>query len=317
MLSSDIFSFVAALLILAASASLMVHTLSRIAAELRVSEFVISFIIVGFATSIPELFIGITSALEANPQLSLGNLIGANIADLTLVVGIPILLSRGQRIGTKVGRADVTPMLAIAGLPLLLMMIGNELSRIDGIILILAFVLYIYRLTGKQRKSQKDNLPSEKNIWTISSNSLLFLLSLFFVLGSAHFVVEGATSVAAGMGLPIIIVGLVMLGLGTSLPEITFNSRSVISGHPEMALGNCVGSIVVNSSLVLGIVALIHPIREALLLYLTSWIFLLFVCFVFLVFVRSSSQLTWRHAVSLLLIYIVFLIIELSIDGAV
>lgn len=310
----DLMFFLAPLLVLVVAASFMVRYIARIAVYLGMSEFVISFIIVGFSTSIPELFVGITSAWSGNPALSLGNLIGANIADLTMVIGIPILLSRGIRISTKSAKGDVYPMFAIAALPLVLMAIGNELSRFDGLILIGVFIFYIYFMVRKDKT--KNKLGEHKAAkWQIAKDVFLFFLCLALVLGSANFVVQGATALAIGLGLPLIMIGLVFLGIGTSLPELTFNIRSVLQKHPEMAVGNSIGSVVVNSSLILGIVALIHPIQEALAYYFTSWIFLLLVSFIIISFVKSGSRLTWHEGVALIMLYFFFLIVEFYVKG--
>ncbi|HII66038.1 TPA: sodium:calcium antiporter [Candidatus Woesearchaeota archaeon] len=312
----DIAFFFASLVMLVVSASFMVKYLARIAAYLRMSEFVISFIIIGLSTSIPELFIGITSAMAGNPQLSLGNLIGSNIADLTTVIGIPVLLARGIRISTRAAQDDVYYMFAIAALPLVLMALGGELSRIDGLILIGVFIVYMYNLVRQQRTLHK-RVEETVGRMEIVSAVFLFIACLALVLGSAYFVVKHASSLALGLNLPLILVGVVLLGLGTSLPELSFNIRSVRQGHPEMALGDSVGSVVVNSSLVLGIVALIHPIQEALFLYLTAWIFMLLVGFIFLTFVKSGNKLNWQEGLALIMLYSFFLMVEFYVKGTV
>ena len=305
----DIAVFFGALIVLVAAASFMVKYLARIAVYLRMSEFVISFIIIGFSTSIPELFIGITSAMAGNPQLSLGNIIGANIADLTIVIGIPVLLARGIRVSTKAARDDVYYMFVIAALPLALMALGDELSRIDGLILIGVFIFYIYKLIQQQRSLHK-RIEERIGRREIVAVTLLFMLCLMFVLGAARFVVEKAVSLSIGLNVPILLVGLVLLGIGTSLPELSFSIRSVRQGHPEMALGDSIGSIVVNSSFVLGLVAVIHPIQAAVSLYFISWVFLLLVSFIFLSFVKSGSRVTWQEGIALIMLYAFFLMVE-------
>jgi len=128
-----IFLGLCALLIL--SGYLLVKTLSKIAVFLKLSEFIIAFIIMAFATSIPELFVGISSAISKNPALSLGNVIGSNIVDLTFIIGIAVVLARGITINKEV-RKDSLYMFLIALIPIILMLIGNGLSRIDGVILV-------------------------------------------------------------------------------------------------------------------------------------------------------------------------------------
>src|SRR3989338_1067115 len=313
--SIEFFYLLLSLLVLVASASAMVIFIARIARFLRMSDFVVSFIIIGFSTSIPELFVGITSAIAGNPSLSLGNVIGANISDLTLVVGIPILLAGGVKISTKTARHDVNYMMIIASLPLLLMSMGGGLSRIDGAILVGVFVFYLYRMIGRHKDQE---IQGGKDLsHGIVLTFLLFGLSMLLVLVSSHYVVKQATVLSVGLELPLIIMGLVLLGVGTSLPELTFSIRTVRQKHPEMALGNSIGSIVVNSTLVLGIVALIHPIEEAVSLYFTSWVFLLLVAFIFLAFLNSGDKMTWQEGLALIMLYVFFLMIELYVKGVV
>ncbi len=314
MLLNDLLFFIGALFILVVASSYMITYLSRIAVYLRMNEFIISFILVGVSTSVPELFVGISSALSGTPQLSLGNIIGANINDLTLVIGIPILLARGISIGTKAARQDIYYMLVIAALPLVLMSLGNELSRIDGVILVAVFAAYIHKLLQQERfyhKISNDRFTRKE----IVVDLLMFFLSFGFVVVGAHFAVKHAIGLAAGLGMPLILVGLIVIALGTTLPELMFGIRSVREGHPEMALGDSVGSVVTNSTLILGIVAIIHPIKEEIFHYFTGWMFLLLVCFIFLTFVKGSNKLTWREGVALILLYCFFLMVEFYVKG--
>ncbi len=313
-LLADVFYFVGALFILVVASSYMVQYISKIATYLRISEFIISFILVGVSTSVPELFVGITSALNGTPQLSLGNLIGANINDLTIVLGIPILLARGIPIGTKAARQDIYYMLIIAALPLVLMSIGNELSRIDGVILVAVFFVYIHKILQQQRFYHKV-LHEHFTRKEVVLDLLIFFVSFGFVVIGAHFAVKHALLMSVHLDMPLIMVGLVVLALGTTLPELMFSIRSVREGHSEMALGDSVGSVVTNSTLVLGIVAIIHPIKEAVFMYFTSWVFLLLICFIFMTFVKGAYKLTWREGVALILLYCFFLMIESYVKG--
>jgi len=128
------------------AAELLVRSLTRVAFYFGVSDFLVGFIIVAIATSIPELFIGVTSALGGNPELSLGNVLGSNIIDLTLVVGILALLQRGIRVETKAVRTDTLYMFFISILPLIFMLAGDSIDRFDGFLLVSVFFLYLARI---------------------------------------------------------------------------------------------------------------------------------------------------------------------------
>lgn len=300
--------------ILIVSGSYMVKYLTRIANYLKINEFIISFVLIAFSTSIPELFVGITSALSGSPSLSLGNVIGANIANLTIVIGIPILLARGINVDTVTARRDVTYMFIISSLPLVLMSIGNELSRIDGVILVGVFGFYIYKLMIQQRVFHKV-VAERFTRQGILKDVGFFFISITFLFFSARLVVKYATFLSIDLELPAIMIGLLLLALGTSLPELTFNIRAVIQKHPEMALGDTVGSVVTNSTLVLGVVAIIHPIQAAISIFLTSWIFMLVVGFLFMTFVEGNYKLSWREGVALIMMYSLFILIEFYVKS--
>ena len=312
MLITNLIVFLIACIVLVISGNLLVKTLTKIAAFLRLSEFVVGFIIMAFATSIPELFVGITSALAGKSALALGNVIGANIINLTLVVGIAILLGRGIKIESKKTKTDALYMVFIASLPMILMIIGNSLSRIDGIILLAAFVIYARRIL-KQKRLFKKELENGIKRKDIILTTILFIFSLALLFLSARFVVGYATLLSVDLALPPIIVGLFIISIGTTLPELTFGSRAVLAGHSEMALGNLIGSVIVNSTLVLGITAIIFPITANILLFSVSAIFMVIVAFLFATFVESGNKLYIKEGISLILLYIFFVIVEFYI----
>ena len=312
MLIVNLILFLISCIVLIISGTLLVKTLTKIASFLRLSEFVVGFIIMAFATSIPELFVGITSALTKNPALALGNVIGANIINLTLVIGIAILLGKGIKIESKKTKTDALYMVGIAALPMVLMVIGGSLSRIDGIILLAAFALYARRIL-QQRKLFKKEVEDSIKRKDIILTTILFVFSLALLFLSARFVVEYATSLSVDLALPPIIVGLFIISIGTTLPELTFGSRAVLAGHSEMALGNSIGSVIVNSTLVLGIASILCPITANILLFSVGAIFMVMIAFLFATFVESGNKLYIKEGISLILLYIFFVIIEFYI----
>jgi len=314
MLIVNLLIFALACIVLVTSGTLLVKTLTKIAAFLKLSEFVVGFIIMAFATSLPELFVGITSALAKNPALSLGNIIGANIIDLTLVVGIVILIGRGIKIESRKTKTDALYMVFIAALPMVLMLIGSSLSRLDGVILLIAFALYARRIL-KQRKLFKKEVEDGIKRPEIIITTVLFIFSLALLFLSARFVVEYATLLSVDLALPPIIVGLFIISIGTTLPELTFGIRAVLAGHSQMALGDLIGAVVVNSTFVLGIVSIICPITANMLLFSVSAIFMVVVAFLFATFVESGNKLYIKEGISLIMLYIFFVIIEFYIKA--
>ncbi|MBI2662921.1 sodium:calcium antiporter [Candidatus Woesearchaeota archaeon] len=311
-LVTDIIILVASALVLAKSGTSLVSSISKLARFLRVSEYTVSFVIMAFATSIPELFIGILSAINKTPELSLGNVIGANIANVTLVIGIVSLLGRNIKIKDKIIFRDSFYMLIIAVIPILLM-IDHTLSRFDGLLLLIMFFIYVYVLMKNKIPMEED----EKDIkyTEIFKNVGIFLLSILLLLGSAQFLVKSAQSISVDLNVPVLLVGLFIVSIGTTLPELVFDTRAVLMKHKEQALGNTIGSVIVNSTAVLGTAALITPITSQFTLFFISASFMIFSLFLFMTFIRSNNGLTWREGIVLLMVYLLFVIVEVYIQG--
>jgi len=303
--------FTLSCVVLIASGIFLVKSLSKIAKFLRISEFSAAFIIMAIATSMPELFVGISSAIAGSPELSLGNVIGANILNLTLITGIIILVSKEIKTNKKIGK-DAYFMLAGIILIILLYMLGNSLSRIDGIILLAFFFINSYRVLKKRKKYPKKikNGQERKNKFQYL---LIFLIALIGLFISSAFVVKYASNLAIDLNFPKIIIGLFLLSIATTLPELVFGISASKLKHKKMGIGDQIGTIIANSTLILGIVALISPIKVAFLPFLTSAIFMIIAAFIFLTFLITGKKFETLEGISLILVYVLFVIIEFFI----
>jgi cation:H+ antiporter len=309
---ANLLFFTISALALIASSIFLVKTLDKISIFLRISEFTAAFIIMAVATSIPELFVGISSAISGNPALSLGNVLGASIIDLTLIIGILVLISRNieikkERIGT-----DVYFVLGACALVLLLFIIGKSLSRIDGAILLVFFIFNSIRMLWKgKRYKAKYKQKNSKNRGLIIGSVFVFILSLVVLFIASRFAVEYASLIAIDLNLPQIVIGLFLLSFATTLPELIFGIRACRTGHKSMAIGDQTGTVLANITLILGIVALIKPIEASFLPFIISGIFLFISAFIFTTLVKSENKLTLWEGISLILIYVLFTILEL------
>jgi len=310
MLVGNLFFFFLACVVLVVAGTFLVKALLRLKPCFRLGEFVIGFVIMAVATSLPELFVGISSALAHTSELSFGNVIGANITDLTIVVGAIVLFGKGIKMKSQVIETDSLYMFFICILPPVLMLIGNSLSRFDGAILLLAFVLYVANLL-KERKLVPCKIKEEKRAKIILIYGTLFLLCLGLMFLSSRFVVSYATLLSIDLMVPTVFMGLIIVSLGTTLPELIFESRAVLMGHSPMALGDLIGSVVVNSTLVLGLVALIHPIVVDNIHFLTSGIFMVIVALLFFQFIKTKDRLSVWEGIVFLSLYFVFLATQL------
>lgn len=315
-MSVDWLWFLLACLIIFGSASLILKSLLRISMFLRVSEFVTGFLLLGFATSLPELFIGIAAATSKNASLALGNVLGANILDLTLVTGIPIVLARSMRVAGEHEKRDALWMFFLALLPLVLMVLGKSLSRLDGAILIAVFVVYAYHLLRERKgfhRHMRDGVSKEG----VVVYSVLFVLSVVVLFYASTVAVTFATRISESLALPSIFIGLFVLSLGTTLPELSVNITAALKREGEVAVGNIVGSVVSNSTLVLGVTALIYPIEANFLYFLSASVFMLMAAFLFAAFIDAGKRLYWKEGVALILLYVFFLVVELNLKGLI
>jgi len=312
--TSDIFFFVLSCFVLVISAELLVKSLTRIAMYFRLSDFVVGFMIVALATSLPELFIGVTSAIEGNPEVSLGNVIGSNIIDLTLVVGILALLKRGVKVETKAVRSDTLYMFLISMLPLILML-DQSLDRVDGVILLSAFGLYVLRVFHQRGRFREEEMFECVPHAEFVKSLLLVLVSIILLLISADFLVRFSISLASEFLSPSILIGLFLISIGTTLPELIFGSRAILMRHKYMAFGDIIGSVVANITLVLGVTLLVcdSPMEPNFLIFLMSSFFMVVVAFLFTTFVEVEKHILWQEGVALILLYVLFVIVVLNI----
>ncbi len=309
--------FLLSCIVLVLAGSWLVKSLSKIASFLHLSEFVAGFIIMALATSLPELFVGITSALTKNTALLLGTVIGSNIANLTIVAGIPILLARGMKIKSRRTKTDALYLVFISIIPLTLMLIGRQLDRIDGAILIVVFFIYARRMYLQRKIFKKEYEEDRVKRKLIFLTTLLFVISLAILFFAATFVVKYATALSIDLALPPIIIGIFLIAIGTSLPELAFGSQAAIKGHSEMVLGNLIGSNIANLTFILGVTALIYPISSDFLLFITAGVYMLIITFLFATFVESGNKLYIKEGISLILLYMFFIIIEFYVKGLI
>lgn len=298
------------------SSALLVKSLEKIAYFLHISEYTAAFIIMSIATSLPEFFIGITSAIAKNPALSLGNIIGANILDLTLVTGIIILAGRGIKIRSQKMKKDSLFMLLIVILPLILFLIGGSLSRIDGAILLFTFIGHSFYLVKRRKKFQKP-LKDKVKRFEAAFQFAFFIVLLVIMFFSASYVVHYASLLSVDLALPLIMIGIFLISIGTVLPELAFGVTAALKKKGDMALGDQIGTIVANSTLILGITALIYPITVNFTLFMIGAAFLVGSAFLFAIFFHTGSKLYAIEAITLILLYALFLLIEFYIKGLI
>ncbi len=309
--------FIVASIMLYLSSEEIIKGLTRLSRYLGVTEFILSFFIIAVAASIPNLFVGVTSALRGLPELSFGDIMGNNIVALSVGIGLATLFSKKKKIRaeneTIKGSTIFTFISAL--LPLILIYDG-VLSRTDGLILIAFFVYYMYWIFSKKERFSKIYEEHEVEIVKETSN---FFKDIFRVLGgfivlliAAQGIVYSSSEFAITLGLPLVMVGVLILGLGSALPEVYFAVSSARKDETGLILGNIMGAVIIPATLILGIVALISPIHgNDFELFAISRGFLFLATVVFFMAVKTHDEVSRSEAILLLLVYVGFVITTL------
>lgn len=308
-------------LLLIKSADFVVVALRRISRQTKTGVFALSALVLAIGTSLPELFVAITSSLEAEGNLALGNVLGANIANISLVAGFSSLIAGKVIVHGDFLKREVYIALFAGLLPILLIVDGT-LSRVDGLILLASYGAYATSLfrtrfleIAQEHKKESFFYRFIRQFNHIESARTRELGRLFvgiaLLLISADVIVRVAKQLALAANIPVFLVGLVVLSIGTTLPEIAFSFRSIEDHQPTMFFGNILGSIIANSTLVIGIAALISPIKVvAVGANIEAAIAFILVFFVFWNLVRTKFRLDRWESFILLVLYIIFVIVE-------
>ena len=264
----DILFLFIGLAMLLAGANYLVESSVAIAQKAKLSDFVIGLTIVGIGTSSPELLISLSSALEGHGDISLGNVVGSNICNILLILGVtaaikPFIIERNTL------KRDIPFNIFTSILLILLLSIdmlffnakGYEMSRIDGILVLLIFAAYMFytvraNSAPEEYEESASSALSGRPIWT---TIIIALASLGVLLWGGDIFLKSAVSLAASWGMSEAVISLTIVAIGTSLPELVTSIIAACKGNPQLALGNVLGSNIFNVLLILGISSVISP----------------------------------------------------------
>lgn len=275
---------------------------------MKIGDFAISFILMAFATSLPELFVAVLSSFNKASDLAIGTVIGSNIADMTLVIGISAIAAGMIRVRSVIKKRDLVYMSGIIFI-LILLMLDGSLTRPDAVILLMIYAYYIFRLFTQKEKFESKKVRVTRREYY--ENIGRFIICILGLILSARFLVWSSESIAAILSIPLTLVGLIIVALGTSLPEISFELSAIKEKRQDMVLGDVMGSVVTNSALIIGIAVMIKPIHELDLdLINIGLISLGIVTFGLLFFIRNDGKITTKEAVLLLFFYLLFVSTE-------
>lgn len=259
-----IVAIVVGLVLLVWSADRFVDGAVGVAQFFGMSTFLIGMLVVGFGTSAPEMVVSVLSALNDTPQLALGNAYGSNIANIALILGTTALIAP-VIVKKQAVKRDIPILIATTVLTVVLVKDGN-VSLFDGVVLLLAFVaITVFNISMELRDKRKrkneaaESEPAEKV--SIVKAFAWLLVGLALLIASSRMLVWGAVYMAQALGVSDLLIGLTIVAVGTSLPELASSIAAARRGENDLAVGNVIGSNIFNTLVVVGIAAVITPIK--------------------------------------------------------
>jgi len=292
-------------IILTFGAEALVRGATAIALKLGITPLIIGLTIVAFGTSAPELAVSLKSALAGNPGIALGNVIGSNIANIGLILAITALI-RPIKVQSQMVKRDIPIMIAASMLFWGLLMDG-ELSMLDGALLSSLLIGYLGFSYISSRNS-KDAATDEINInpQHLGLSVAFIVVGISMLVGGGILFVNGAVALAQSFGISEVVIGLTIVAIGTSMPELVTSVVAARKGQSDIAIGNIVGSNLFNILGIIGITAFIHPITSGGIQNLDLVVMLLLAAMV-LPFAWTGFRIGRREGVILLVGYVVYI----------
>ncbi len=304
----DFTLLIISLAVIIKSADLAIRYSSRLAEGLKLSRYLIGFLIVAVISILPETFVAITSAVEGMPAFGLGTLFGSNVADLTLVFVLVVLISgHNLKVESRVIKNRFFHIGAMT-VPIVLGLDGHY-SRAEGVVLITVGLCFYYFIF---KKNKRESGVGKKEMKVI--NILKLILSMAFLLLGAHFTVRYGIELARALHVSPVLIGMFVVGLGTTLPELLFSIKAARRAYDGLALGDILGTVVADATVVVGLVAMISPFDFNQRIIYISGVCMVFATVLLFHFMKTGKTLTKKEALLLLFFYFVFVTAELLIN---
>ena len=302
---------VLALGILFLGANSLVKGAASLAERLGVSTLVVGLTVVSFGTSMPELIVSTQAALNGFGGISIGNVIGSNIVNIGLILGLSAIMLP-LKADMQLIRFD-TPIMLLSTLVFFIFFLDNQIGRLEGLVFLLAIVSYTVFNVIKSKKENKENVIEEFNqsVPKVSRHWGLDLLFIVFGLGAlifgSDFLFKNAVGLARMLGRSDAVIGLTIVAIGTGMPELATSVVAAIRKQPDIAIGNIVGSNIFNILGILGVTALIKPISSAEITWIDTLVMII-LSLLLLPFIKSGFTLRRWEGALLLLIYLGYMV---------
>ena len=351
----NIFFLIAGIFLLIKGSDIFIDAGSAIAKIFRINEILLGLTFVSFGTSLPELLIGINSATSGSHGIAIGNIIGTNIFNIAVILGIICIIRPVKFLRGTVKKDMYMSLLTSIVIFVLLLdtyangAMQNMISRTDGIIMLLLFGIFMYytlyslieeinarkehrkarvnhtnldnvipinedvaKSEIKEKEEVKEIKITLKDIDKITKNFFLMILGLAMIFFGSEFVVDSAKDISIALNLSEAFIAIVVIAVGTSLPEISTSIVAFKKGKVNIAIGNLIGSNMFNTLFVLGTAATISPIVLPMDSLLIDCIFFILVCLVISIFSRAKFELSRKEGILLVAIYILYLVFVIN-----
>ena len=293
----NIISLIIGFILLIKGADLFVDSASRIAKRFGIPSLIIGMTIVAMGTSAPELSVSITSAIKGLNDMSIANVVGSNIFNTLMILGVSSLFNK-----LKINSYKDIVVMMISSVLLLVCCFNNTLGIINGIVLLIMFVLFMLsQIKGAKAEVEEDNVHHRPMLLTI----VLGIIGMCAIIGGGNLVVNSASVIAMNLGMSENLVGLTIVALGTSLPEFITSVIATGKGEIDIAVGNVVGSNIFNILFVLGIAGIINPMTVSLVAIYD--IAILVIVSVLILFVTRKKEINKYNGLMLIAIYVCYL----------
>ncbi|HIP18542.1 MAG TPA: calcium/sodium antiporter [Sulfurovum sp.] len=303
----DFVIFVIAMGVLIWGADVIIDQSERIALKFKIPEFIIGATLIALGTSLPEMAASIAASYNGKADIAISNVIGSNILNITLVLATVFLISTKINPARDFFAKDSTWAL-VPVLVFILMIFDGTISRFDASLLLLLMGAYLLFLLQDAK-----NIPNLEDIEEIDESTFswtkvapLLILGFVLVIIGAHFTVESASEIARDFGISEWVIGIIMISLGTSMPELVVSIAAATKGKVDMAIGNIIGSNMANTTVVLGAAAMVHPMPIDAPAYMFD-IATMIIATLLLVFLTANKLYTKSAGISLIIILGLFL----------
>lgn len=301
MISNMILLF-AGFVMLIKGSDIFVDASSEIAKKFKIPPIIIGMTIVAMGTSAPELSVSITSSLKGMNDMSIANVVGSNIFNILVALGVSSMFGK-----LKINNYKDIWMLLGSCLGLLLMVVNRTLGVFNGIVLLIAFTMYILSMIKQVKNNKEEQVQEEEKKRNLLSTMVLGILGLVAIIWGGDLVVNSASAIALKLGLSENLIGLTIVALGTSLPEFVTSVMATKKGELEIAIGNIIGSNIFNILLILGVASTIKPLVVSTVA-ICDILFMMSTVIMFVCLTKKEKVLTKNKGILMIMTYVVYLV---------